>query len=70
MVNFLGQPEFTDSYFWRKLTLFHVLGTANDAKLKFSQESPLDKSQRYPILADASRKNFWSVKCAWSYGMV
>ena len=58
MVNFLGQPEFTDSDFWRKLTLFHVLGTTNDAKLKFSQESPLDKSQRYPILADVSRKNF------------
>ena len=23
----LGQPEFTDRYFWRKLGLSHILGT-------------------------------------------
>ena len=40
---FLGQSEFTDQYFWRKLGLRHILGTNNATKLKFSLESPLEK---------------------------
>ena len=40
---FLGQPELTDQYFYRKLGLNHVLQTTNATKLKLSQECPPDK---------------------------
>ena len=40
---FLGEPEFIDQYFWRKLRLRHILRTSNATKLKLSQERHIDK---------------------------